>query len=113
MPSRPSSAEATSTCPRIAFSAIRISSCANDAPRQRRTPPPNGIQLNLPGVPSRKRSGRKRVGLRIEVRVVVHEVDAADQRRARLVGVAADLDALLDPPRLGDREHGAAAEDLL
>src|SRR4051812_24279208 len=57
--------------------------------------------------------GTERVGLRIDALVVVHEVDAADQRRAGLVRVAADLDRLLDPPRLGDREHGAAAEDLL
>ena len=45
VPSRPGSAEVTSSADRIARSAIRISSCANEAPRQRRTPPPNGIQL--------------------------------------------------------------------
>ena len=38
----------------------RISICANAAPRQRRTPPPNGIHVyGAAAPPSRKRSGRK------------------------------------------------------
>src|SRR3954447_13104252 len=32
------------------------------APMQRRRPPPNGIQVNVPGGESRKRSGRKAYG---------------------------------------------------
>src|SRR5829696_5404868 len=40
----------------------RISSAANAAPAQRRTPPPNGSQANGSGAPSRKRSGRNAVG---------------------------------------------------
>ena len=43
-------------------STTRISVCANDAPMQRRTPPPNGIQAYDSTGPSRKRSGRKASG---------------------------------------------------
>ena len=39
-----------------------ISNSAKLAPRQRRIPPPNGIQLYVPAGDSRKRSGRKRCG---------------------------------------------------
>jgi hypothetical protein len=41
---------------------VCISNCAKLAPRQRRMPPPKGIQVYVPGWVSRKRSGRKAVG---------------------------------------------------
>ena len=43
-------------------STTRISTCANDAPMQRRTPPPNGIHAYDSGAPSMKRSGRNSSG---------------------------------------------------
>ena len=43
-------------------STTRISTCANEAPMQRRTPPPNGIQAYDSAPPSRKRSGRNSCG---------------------------------------------------
>ena len=41
---------------------MRISSRAKLAPMQRRRPPPNGIQVYVPGLASRKRSGRNAYG---------------------------------------------------
>jgi hypothetical protein len=45
----------------ITCSTIDISYMANDAPRQRRTPP-NGNQVYVPALAPRKRSGEKRNG---------------------------------------------------
>jgi hypothetical protein len=52
----------TLTRRRISASATRISISANAAPRQRRTPPPNGTHEYVDGPPSRNRSGRKAYG---------------------------------------------------
>jgi hypothetical protein len=41
---------------------VVISNIAKLAPRQRRTPPPKGIHVYVPGGDSRKRSGRKASG---------------------------------------------------
>jgi len=64
----------------------------------RRTPPPNGIQAEVAGAPSRKRSGRKRERLRIAVAARVREPD-----RRRDVGsgrqlVAVDAERRREPP---------------
>src|SRR4051812_23336963 len=52
------------SCTRASTVAITtfISSVAKAAPRQRRTPPPNGTHVYGSGAPSRKRSGRKACG---------------------------------------------------
>ena len=47
---------------RIVLMITRISNCANEAPMQRRTPPPNGIHVYASGVPCRNRSGRNSSG---------------------------------------------------
>ena len=60
--SKPSPAGRTSHSRRSSRSTICISSSAKLAPRQRRRPPPNGIQVYVPGRWPRKRSGRKAYG---------------------------------------------------
>ena len=47
---------------RTSRSTVRISTCANEAPMQRRTPPPNGIQAYDSAPPFKKRSGRNSSG---------------------------------------------------
>ena len=51
-----------STCETMLDSTCLISNRANVAPRQRRTPPPKGIQVYVPAGFSRNRSGRNRRG---------------------------------------------------
>jgi hypothetical protein len=112
MPSRPSSSEATSTWLRIACSAIRISSCANDAPRQRRTRP-EGDPAELAGAAVEEALGAERVGLGIDPLVVVHEVDAADERGPGRVGAAPISTSCLMRRGCAIRQDGTAAQDLL
>ena len=63
-------------------STTRISTWANDAPMQRRTPPPNGIQAYDSGCSSMKRSGRNSSRLGEEVGPHVHRGDGGKHQRA-------------------------------
>ena len=61
---------------------MRISSSAKLAPIQRRRPPPNGIQVKVPGLVSRKRSGRNACGLGIDRGIVMDGRGPGDQHDA-------------------------------
>jgi hypothetical protein len=60
--SEPISGGVSSTRETISDRTVFISKIAKLAPRQRRTPPPNGIHVYVPAGDSRKRSGLKRSG---------------------------------------------------
>ena len=62
IPSDAESSGDSETARVIARSTCFISNIAKLAPRQRRTPPPNGIQVYVPAGCSRKRSGRNASG---------------------------------------------------
>ena len=68
---------------RTTLSTWRISKVANGAPRQRRTPPPNGIQRVGLGLGLQEALGPEGERLRVEVGAPVHERDRGAERRAR------------------------------
>ena len=70
----------------------RISNCANEAPMQRRTPPPNGIHVYASGVRCEEALGAELVGVRIQVLAEVDRGDRGHHQRAGGYAVAAELD---------------------
>ena len=110
-----------SPCPPAGASANRattarstsfISSVANAAPAQRRTPPPKGIQVPCSGAGApRKRSGRKASGSGPGLRPAVHEVEARRDMDARGQLVPGDRERRRERRR--EDEDGPDAQHLL
>ncbi len=57
--------------------------------------------------------GKKRLGIGVQPRIVVHQIGAAEQLNRRMVGPAADLDRPYDRSRGNEQERRPVSQRLL
>ena len=74
--------------------------------------PPERDPRVRPGCDAEEALGPERPRIGVDLRVVVDQLGAGQQHDAGRIADPADLDLLLDHPRLGVGEHGPQAQDL-